>query len=189
MDMPFWLTAGVFGLLFFMMSQIFVHLSKMIKSRQMWALSEERKQQLENQRALRMNRIKSLGERLPFTLNSEWIKNALPSMSFLILAIAIAYLAQGVFDSISGIGFLRGSTWLAEMAVPTRLWLGAGIYLAAVLIWMFNVPHVLYSVESAVRQPASDISEKTKRNPGYFILLFVGMGIYFASMLLYITSG
>ena len=101
------------------------------------------------------------------------------------LALLSAYFAQGIYGSTFGEGWMQNWAWLDGISVSNRLWLGSGIYLAALLVWVFTAP-VMQTV-TGVTGP--DGLQKGLYQPFRFYLLFTGFGIYILSIFMFMTGG
>ena len=83
-----------------------------------------------------------------YAASVEDIKQPEPIIKFVffvaapLFALVIAYTAQGIFNSTGGGGAFSDSIWLMSIPESSRLWLGAGIYLIAMLIWFFSAPSI-----------------------------------------------
>jgi 4-amino-4-deoxy-L-arabinose transferase-like glycosyltransferase len=121
-------------------------------------------------------------------ISLEQIKKIALSAAGVVLALIVAYTAQGIFDSTTGAGIFRNSVWVISQTESYRLWLGSGVYLIAMLIWIFTAP-AMQSIGGIVSPP--DLSNTQKK--GYpsirFFLLSASIGVYFISVLLFKTGG
>jgi 4-amino-4-deoxy-L-arabinose transferase-like glycosyltransferase len=104
-----------------------------------------------------------------------------------VLALVIAYMSQGVFDSITGVGGLRNWTWLLNMSESSRLWLGAAGYLISMVIWFFSAPSI-QAIGAVIHRPDPSNLQKFRYHPVRFLLLFTSISIYFVSALLFLSS-
>jgi 4-amino-4-deoxy-L-arabinose transferase-like glycosyltransferase len=106
-----------------------------------------------------------------------------------LLGLVIAYFAQGIFDSITAMGILKDMTWLKTMPGNNRLWFGAGLFLVSLLIWFFTSPAHLskISVISLPRQGGEGFGHRPSSMRFYLSLGIIA--VYFASILVFLTSG
>ncbi len=124
------------------------------------------------------------GSRLELT--PETTKKIALSAAGVLLALVIAYVAQGVFDSTKGTGVLRNFAWLQAMPEASRLWLGTGIYLACMLTWSLAAP-AMPSITSVINLPVVSVGKYH-----HFIRSFLApasIGLYLISILLFAVIG
>ena len=121
-------------------------------------------------------------------ISLEQIKKFALSTVGAVLALIVAYSAQGIFDSTTGEGIFRNSIWLISQTESYRLWLGSGVYLIAMLIWIFTAP-AIQSISGIVSPPDLSNTQKNGYPSIRFFLLSVSIGIYFVSVLLFKTGG
>ena len=95
-------------------------------------------QQKKSKASIQISTLESL-KKAPLTWKHS-LRHAAFILQIGVLALVIAYFAQGVFDTIRAEGGLRDWVWLISMSESSRLWLGAGGYLIAILIWIFTAP-------------------------------------------------
>jgi hypothetical protein len=105
-----------------------------------------------------------------------------------LIALMVAYFAQGIFDSTTLTGVLRDSEWLVRISESNRLWIGAGLYLIAVLIWVFTAP-AMRSIGSIVNPSGTLNAEETRFSAFRPFLLIIGIVIYVISVMLFFTNG
>ena len=105
-----------------------------------------------------------------------------------LLALVIAYLAQGIFDSTRGEGALQNWAWLGSLSDANRLWLGDAGYLIAILIWVLSAPAIFLS-DAVVNRSNPTNPQKPRYPPGRFFLLLASLSIYLVSIFLFITNG
>jgi hypothetical protein len=122
------------------------------------------------------------------SLTVEQVKRAAFSAAGPLLALVIAYFAQGIFDSTNGAGGLQKWIWLGSISLSNRLWFGAGLYLIAMLIWAITAP-AIHSMNVMINQPTPDNPQKPRYHPIRFLLLFISIGVYVVSITLFITNG
>jgi hypothetical protein len=104
-----------------------------------------------------------------------------------LFALVVAYAAQGVFNSTGGGNEFQNSIWLMSMPESSRLWLGAGVYLIAMVIWFFSAPSI--QINGAVTNQSTPInSQQLRYQPIRFFLLFASIGIYLVSVLLFLIG-
>ncbi|CAG0973177.1 hypothetical protein ANAEL_01294 [Anaerolineales bacterium] len=119
-------------------------------------------------------------------LSADQIKTGVFSIIGTLAALAIAYFAQGVFDSITGAGTLRNWVWLISMSESNRQWLGAGIYLIALLVWVFSAPP-MRSIDSIVNSSKSDAGEN-RYPPIRTFFLATGIVVYFIAVISFLMN-
>jgi 4-amino-4-deoxy-L-arabinose transferase-like glycosyltransferase len=119
-------------------------------------------------------------------LTIDQIRKIAYSLTGPFLAILLAYLAQGIFGSITGDRGALNWTWLIALPVGSRLWLGAGVYLISMVIWIFTAPTV-YSISTALAQQSSTNAPTRRYHPLRFASLLLSICLYFVSILLFIT--
>jgi len=103
-----------------------------------------------------------------------------------LVALVIAYLAQGVFDSTTNNGLFRSWEWLVFLPEATRQWMGAAMYLIAVLVWVFAAPPMPF-VESRPNQPGVPAPERSSPFRSY---AFVGaIVVYFIAVVVFLNAG
>jgi hypothetical protein len=102
-----------------------------------------------------------------------------------LMALVFAYVAQGVFDSIKNEGVLQNLAWLGALSESSRLWLGAGIYLACMLTWSLAAP-AMPSIDSVINLPFVSTG-KYHRFIRFF--LYVSIGLYLMSIVLFAVIG
>ncbi len=105
-----------------------------------------------------------------------------------VLGLLIAYIAQGVFDSTIGVGIFRNWELMVFMPESNRLWLGAGIYLIAILVWFFTAPPMRSSEPTATPIQASDAGD-TRYTPFRYLFLSAGIIIYLIYVVSFLMSG
>jgi hypothetical protein len=98
-----------------------------------------------------------------------------------LIALVIAFTAQGIFIPTDG------SERLVAMPEDTRLWVGSGIYLAAVLLWVFAAPAIRFASVKKTSKASSASSEEETPPLHHRILFFAGTGLYAASMLVFMV--
>ena len=121
-------------------------------------------------------------------LTAEQLKKIAASAVGPLLALVTAYAAQSVFDSTTGGGAFRNWEWLVSMPESSRLWIGAGLYLIAVLIWIFTAP-AMPLISSIINKPEPSNSQTKSYHPIRLLLLFASIVIYFLSVLSFSTNG
>ena len=102
-----------------------------------------------------------------------------------VLALGVAYFAQGIFGSTIGEGGMENWIWLGGITISNRLWLGTGLYLLALLTWAMGAPAV-HSPGSALQPVAPEVS-RPRSLPR--TLLIGSLGIYVLSILMFLTGG
>jgi hypothetical protein len=121
-------------------------------------------------------------------LVSEKTKKIVSSAAGPLVALVIAYFSQGIFDSTNSGGALRNWTWLNNISISTRLWLGAGGFLISMLIWIFTTP-VVHSIGLVNNPPEHVNSTKPRYPPIRIFLLLTGIGAYCISVISFLISG
>jgi hypothetical protein len=121
-------------------------------------------------------------------LTESQVKAGVFSIFGTLAALAVAYFAQGVFDSITGVGALRNWVWGISLPESNRLWLGAGIYLIAVLVWVFSAPP-MRSVDSIVTLSRPPEAGEKRYPPLRIFLLVTGIVVYFVSVISFLMNG
>lgn len=105
-----------------------------------------------------------------------------------IIALVLAYFAQGVFDSTRGFGLMQNWDRLLFMTIPNRLWLGAGIYLVAMIAWMYSAPTV-HAEKRAENNTTQLIQKISSLNTLHWVLLIIGFSLSIISMLIFFING
>lgn len=102
----------------------------------------------------------------------------------LLTALVLAYIAQGIFDPTHGI--FKDWIWLAVQPESTRLWIGAGLYLVSMALWALVMP----PLRSAVTSPDLPAAPDGNKLRGlHYSLLIACAGLYFAPILLFVSTG
>ena len=115
------------------------------------------------------------------TRGLEWVK----SLGGPFLALVIAYVAQGIYGSTFGEGWMQNWAWLGGISVSNRLWLGSAFYLAALLVWVFKAP----DMQSVRAVSGRQDPQTSPYQPLRFYLLYTGFGIYILYILMFMTGG
>lgn len=120
-------------------------------------------------------------ERTPETMGKVAV-----SATGVLFVFAVAYFAQGVFDSTKGAGILGNVVWLKAMSESSRLWLGTGLYLACMLMWSIFSP-AMRSIDPLINLPVVSAGKYSHLVRSF--LIPASIGLYLISILLFAVNG
>jgi len=130
-----------------------------------------------------------LSEWTPPRLSVGEIRKWLAVLGGPVLALGLAYLAQGLFDVHHDAGLRLPLDWFASRGEFARLWVAAGLSLAALAVWAITVP---FKVAQPTRAPSEGSVEPLRAaRPLVFRLVVLGLGLwcYLLSMALFAIQG
>lgn len=199
-DLPFWIVTSIALLMISLVSLFYFFLKgRRTKSRSRQEKNvnaqplELRKAEKKSTQAARLERdVIKAGP--VYAAPVKDIKQPDPIIKFVLFVIAplialvFAYTAQGVFNSTGGGTAFRNSIWFMRMPESSRLWLGAGVYLVAMVIWFFSAPSI--QISGAVISHSDPITyQQARYQPVRFFLLLASIGTYLISVLLFLMDG
>ncbi|HVN55717.1 MAG TPA: glycosyltransferase family 39 protein [Anaerolineaceae bacterium] len=105
-----------------------------------------------------------------------------------VLAILLAYIAQGIYDVHMTNGITLSWPWLEPLSETTRLVIGTGIYLVSALIWIFLAPSK-GMVSAEAKLPSEGETEKDRHRPARFLIFLGSLTIYVVTIFIYVVIG
>ncbi len=104
-------------------------------------------------------------------------------------ALALAYLAQSIFAVRTEDGFGVSLGWLGDWPESSRLWLGAFIYLVAMVAWMIFAPdlHATENAEPAASPALPNVAARVAAWP--LLILVASLACYALAMILFSLRG
>jgi 4-amino-4-deoxy-L-arabinose transferase-like glycosyltransferase len=139
------------------------------------------------------DRLRWISEWTPPRLTASQVQKAAIVWGVPLVALMLDYFAQSIFAVRTEDGFGVSLHWLDTWPESSRLWLGAFIYLAAMVAWMIFAPdvHATKSIESAASSapPESHPSQRSNLKAWPLLILIASLVCYAPAMILFDLQG